>query len=87
MTRAADDGAGGLVTDSMTLNTRFAADPDQLRQWMADGVAAGRFHPSVLDHPVLAAVAHEFGHALDYAGNRAARAMLDDTLIEYYVHN
>ncbi|WP_280201233.1 toxin glutamine deamidase domain-containing protein [Nocardia cyriacigeorgica] len=88
MTRAAEDrGTGGLVTDSMTLNTRFASDPSLLRQWMVDGVAAGRFHPSVLSRPVYAAVAHEFGHALDYAGNRAARVMLDDTLIEYYVMN
>ncbi|WP_280499126.1 toxin glutamine deamidase domain-containing protein [Nocardia cyriacigeorgica] len=88
LTHAAEnDSTGGLFTKSMTINTRFAADPEGLRQWMADGVAAGRFHTSVLNRPVYAAVTHEFGHALDYAGNRAARAMLDDTLIEFYVNN
>ncbi|NEW58720.1 hypothetical protein GV794_24220 [Nocardia cyriacigeorgica] len=82
-----DPATGAMRADSITLSSRYAADGEQFRQWMGERVAAGRFHPSVMDRPVYAAAVHEFGHAVDYAGRRAARLALDDDLIELYVNN
>ncbi|WP_370465908.1 hypothetical protein, partial [Nocardia sp. GTS18] len=79
-----DPATGRLYTESIVLSRDHAQSAEYFRQRMQLGVDNNRFAPEVLRRPVYAVLAHEYGHALDYAGQQSARHQAEDLLIQRY---
>ncbi|MFI1239765.1 WXG100-like domain-containing protein, partial [Nocardia salmonicida] len=79
-----DHATGRLYTDSIVLSQDHARDAEHFRRRMQIGVDNNRFAAEVMNRPVFAVIAHEYGHALDYAGQQSARHHADDVLARSY---
>ncbi|MGK8520579.1 hypothetical protein ACRS6B_02990 [Nocardia asteroides] len=79
------DASGHMFTESIVLSYDHATSAQTFRDRMQVGVDNGRFSTEVLRRPVRAVVAHEYGHALDYASQQSARHRAEEFLYERYV--
>ncbi|MGK8511912.1 hypothetical protein ACRS5S_29115 [Nocardia asiatica] len=78
------DASGRMFTESIVLSYDHATGAQTFRDRMRLGVDNGRFSEEVLRRPVRAVVAHEYGHALDYASQQSARHRAEEYLYERY---
>ncbi|MGY5283656.1 hypothetical protein ACXGSC_37575, partial [Nocardia gipuzkoensis] len=78
------DASGRMFTESIILSYDHATGAQTFRDRMQLGVDNGRFSPEVLRRPVRAVVAHEYGHALDYASQQSARHRAEEYLYQRY---
>lgn len=84
---AIDPATGRTYTDRIMISDRDLSDPDAFRDRLRRNVDAGRFDQSVLDRPIYSVFVHEYGHAMDHAGNRAVHDVVDDVLLQHYTTN
>ncbi|MFD7841582.1 hypothetical protein ACFV4K_01400 [Nocardia sp. NPDC059764] len=75
---------GRLVPGRMVFNERWATDATGLDARIHDKVEQGKHVAGSDARPVYSAIVHEFGHVLDYAGERAARHELTDILAAHF---
>ncbi|MBF6461156.1 hypothetical protein IU433_19160, partial [Nocardia puris] len=75
------DGVFGNI--GITVNERYAAEPDRFRALWSREVASGsRVGPA--ERPVYANAVHEFGHALDYLTANRVRRRAEAELLRHY---
>ncbi|MGX1810167.1 WXG100-like domain-containing protein, partial [Nocardia sp. NPDC055321] len=75
---------GSIVTERLVLNADWMTTPERFANAVAEDEAAGDLVPNSSARPVFSTVAHELGHALDFAGYLDARAQALDALVDHY---
>ncbi|MEU6188351.1 hypothetical protein ABZ824_20660, partial [Nocardia sp. NPDC047038] len=78
---------GHHYTESITVSPKYVASARDLRQTMTDRVGDGLYDRAVLRRPAYSIAVHEFGHALESAGDNAARRGAEDQLLDHYMDN
>lgn len=75
---------GQFVAKAIWLNSTFLANFPHFETAMAASIRSGK-HPEVFaDRPVYSLTVHEFGHALDAAGNQASRNAAEPALDKHW---
>ncbi|MGK8511913.1 hypothetical protein ACRS5S_29120 [Nocardia asiatica] len=78
---------GRAYTKSITVAAKYLASAADLRQTMTDRVDDGLYSRAVLRRPAYSIAVHEFGHALEDAGDNEARRGAEDALLQHYMDN
>ncbi|WP_043701190.1 hypothetical protein, partial [Nocardia abscessus] len=76
-----DPVTGRVFTESIVLSSDYARSAEGFRERMREGVERYGHSPTTLRRAVYAAVVHEYGHALDHAGQQTTRHQVEDAYL------
>ncbi|MEU4312193.1 hypothetical protein [Nocardia sp. NPDC024068] len=83
-TETGSDLQGRLYVESITFNSRFAADAQRMALYIGREIDAGYFPEVFRARPIYAVAANQVGHALDAAGNHSARQQISAMMLKHY---